>query len=468
MVHQDPGSFRDPASGVLLGDRRVYRYFTCQHAANFTALLETGLLDSFAKSGAVIETKPIGMEDAAELYRMAPEIGLVVEHPRIPFISYVYEWPFEMLKAAAIRHLEILQVAMDKGFILKDATPYNIQFMGPNPLLIDVGSFERYEEGMPWIGYTQFCRTFLNPLLLQSITGVPYQTWMRSSLEGIDPVHLNSLLPLRHKLRKNVFIDVVLQAWFSRRYSSRSSNAPSLKERPIPKGVIMGLVKRLKKSVAGLRRRGKAHSPWLDYEEQCHYESEALQEKDRFIEEALTRARPQMVWDLGCNVGRYSIMAARYAGHVVAMDSDEAAVGVLYERVRDQHSNVLPLVVDLLNPSPSQGWAQMERRGLEERGTADFALCLALVHHLAIGGNVPLTRIAEWLSKITEAGVVEFVPKSDPMVQTLLRTRQDVYGGYTQAAFEEALREHFKIIDVACLPKSGRILYSFALASTRS
>ena len=461
MVHPDPGSFRDPASGVLLGHNQVYRYFTSGHVADFEALVETGLLDSLVGRGAVIETKPVGIEEAPEAYRAAPQVGLVVEHPRLPFISYVYEWPFEMLRAAAIRSLEILQVALEKGLILKDATPYNVQFVGPNPLLIDVGSFERYQEGTPWVGYSQFCRTFLNPLLLQSITGVPFQMWMRGSLEGIDPVHLNSLLPLRHKLRKNVFIDVVLQAWLSRRFSSRSTNAPSLGERPIPKGVITGLVNRLKKSVGGLKRRGKAHSPWLDYEEQCHYEPEALQDKDQFVEEALARARPQMVWDLGCNVGRYSIMAARYASYVVAMDSDEAAIGALYERIRGQHANILPLAVDLLNPSPGQGWAQKERRGLGDRGAANFSLCLALVHHLAISGNVPLERIVEWLSTITEAGVVEFVPKTDPMVQVLLRTRQDVYSGYTQAAFEEALKEHFEITDMACLSKSERVLYLF-------
>lgn len=364
-----------------------------------------------------------------------------------------------MLRAAAIRSLEILQVALNEDFILKDATPYNIQFVGPNPQLIDVGSFERYEEGMPWIGYSQFCRMFLNPLLLQSYTGVPFQMWMRSCLDGIEPTHLSRLLPLRHKLRKSVFIDVVLQAWLSRRYSSRGIKVPSLREQRIPKGVITGLANRLKKSVAGLKRPRVAPSPWLNYEEQCHYEPEALQFKDRFVEDTLARARPRMVWDLGCNVGRYSVMASRCAEYVVAMDSDEAAVGSLYERIRNQHTNVLPLIVDFLNPSPGQGWAQKERQALEDRSVADFALCLALVHHLAIRGNVPLSKIVEWLSTIAEAGVVEFVPKSDPMVQALLRTRQDVYSGYAQAAFEEALREHFEITDVACIPKSERILY---------
>lgn len=468
MVHPDPGSFRDPASGVLLGERQVYRYFSRQLAPEFMALLETGLLNSLVEKGAVIETKPIGMEEAPELYRVATDTGLIVEHPRLPFISYAYEWPLEMLKAAAIRCLEILQAALENGFILKDATPYNVQFVGPNPLLIDVGSFDRYQEGAAWMGYAQFCRTFLNPLLLQSLTGVPFQSWMRSSLEGIDPAHLSNLLPLRHKLRKGVFIDVVLQAWLNRRFSSQSSIKRLPPERRIPKSVITGLVDRLKRNVSGLRRRGQARSPWLEYEEQCPYAPETLQYKDRFVEDALARATPQMLWDLGSNVGRYSIMAARHAQYVVAMDSDEATVGALYERIRGQYTNILPLAVDLLNPSPSQGWSQQERQGLSERGPANFALCLALVHHLAIRGNVPLRKIVGWLSTIADAGVVEFVPKSDPMVQALLRTRQDVFGDYTQVSFEDALSERFQITEVACLPNSERTLYAFALNRTRS
>ncbi|HKZ51442.1 MAG TPA: class I SAM-dependent methyltransferase [Dehalococcoidia bacterium] len=463
MVRVDPGSFRDPAGGVLLYNERVYRYFTRQAAADFTALLETGLLDSLARSGAAVETKPLAAEEAPELYLSAPDVALVVEHPRVPFISYVYEWPFEMLKAAALRHLETMRIALQQGFILKDATPYNIQFIGPSPLLIDVASFERYQEGAPWTGYTQFCRTFLNPLLLQALTGVPFQGWMRSSLEGIEAAHLSPLLSMRRKLRKDVLIDVVLQAWLNRRFSSRGDKVQAVARRPIPRAVVLGLINRLDRAVARLRRPGKSRSPWVHYQDQCpSYEPEALQHKERFVEAALARARPRMVWDLGCNLGWYSIIAARYADYVVAMDGDEAAVGALYERIRDGHANILPLVIDLLNPSPDQGWAHVERRSLAARGPADFVLCLALVHHLAISGNVPLKRIAEWLSTIAEAGVVEFVPKSDPMVQLLLRTRQDVYAEYTQAAFEDALREHFRIAEATPLPNSERVLYALA------
>ena len=458
----DPGSFRDPAGGVILDGDRVYRYFTSQAADDFSALLQVDLLRPLVQSGAVIDTLPVSREQSPQLYLSAPDIALVVEHPRIPFISYPYEWPFEMLRAAAIRHLEILRPALERGFILKDATPYNIQFIGSKPLLIDVASFQRYRDGMPWIAYTQFCRTFLNPLLLQALVGVPFQNWMRSSLEGIDPGELSLLLPTRHKLRRDVFLDIVLQAWLNRRFSSDASALRTTSERPVPKKTITGLIDRLSRAIARLKRPRRARSHWIDYDEQCPYSSEGLQHKERIVEEALAKAKPKMVWDLGCNRGRYSILAAQYADYVVAMDNDEAIAGAVYERTAVQHRNILPLVIDLLNPSPDQGWAQTERQGLIGRGPADFVLCLALVHHLAIAGNVPLKRIIEWLAAITRAGIIEFVPKTDPMVQVLLRTRQDVYSDYTQAAFEAALNEHFQIARATPLRDCERILYEFA------
>jgi SAM-dependent methyltransferase len=458
----DPGSFRDPAGGVILDEDRVYRYFSSQAAADFSTLLRTGLLSSLIQSGAVIDTLPVAREQSPHLYHSAPDVALLVEHPRIPFISYAYEWPFEMLRAATIRHLEVLRAALEVDFVLKDATPYNVQFIGPDPLLIDIASFERYREGMPWMAYTQFCRTFLNPLLLHALAGVPFQYWMRSSLEGIDAAELSSLLPTRHKLRREVLIDVVLQSWLNRRFSSDAGALRTISQRPVPKKTIIGLVDRLARATIRLKRPKKPRSHWIDYDESCPYSDEGLQHKERIVEEALARAKPKMVWDLGCNRGRYSVLAAQYADYVVAMDMDEATVGAVYERIEGHHSNILPLVLDLLNPSPDQGWAQVERRGLLGRGSADFVLGLALVHHLAIGGNVPLKRITEWLAAVARAGVVEFVPKTDPMVQTLVRTRRDDYIDYTQAAFESALKEHFRIARATALPDSERVLYEFA------
>ncbi len=458
-VVRDPGSFRDPDSGVLLAGNRVYRYFSTDAARDFNDLTESGLLASFVESGWVIEGTPIDRSDSPEVYAAAPNAALIVEHPRLPFISYPYEWPFEMLRDAALLQLEITLAALDAGFILKDATPYNFQFFRGKPLLIDAGSFERYEDGAPWMAYTQFCKMFFNPLLMQAFTAVPFQPWLRSSLEGIDSAHLSSVLPLRRKFRRAVFLDVVLQASLNRRQSSpEPSDGRERKLRPIPKAVIVGMLKRLRGAISSLKRRSGGRG-WLDYDAQCpSYTPEAIEFKDRFVDDAVRAAQPQMVWDLGCNIGRYSTIAARHASHVVAIDGHEPTVGALYERA-EAKENVLPLVEDLLNPSPGQGWAHSERQSLESRGPADFALSLALVHHLAIAGNVPLTKIAEWLASVTRAGVVEFIPKADPMVQTLLRNRRDVFGDYSQEAFEAALGRHFQVQESVNIPASQRVLY---------
>ena len=458
-VFRDPGSFRDPDSGILFAGNRVYRHFSADAASVFDDLTQKGLLAAFVESGWVIESTPVDRRDAPDVYAAAPNAALIVEHPRLPFISYPYEWPFEMLRQAALLQLEISLEALDAGFMLKDATPYNFQFVRGKPLLIDLGSFERYEEGAPWMAYTQFCKTFFNPLLMQAFTAMPFQPLLRSSLEGIDAAHLSSVLPLRRKFRRAVFLDVVLQASLNRRQaSSNAADGEERKVRPIPKEVIVGTLKRLRGAISSLKRRGGG-SGWLDYEAQCpSYTPEAIEFKDHFVEDAVRVARPDMVWDLGCNFGRYSTIAGRHAKYVVAIDGDEPTVGAMYERA-EVGDNVLPLVEDLLNPSPGQGWAHSERQSLESRGPADFALGLALVHHLAIAGNVPLTKIADWLSSVTRAGVVEFIPKADPMVQTLLRNRRDVFGDYSQDGFEAALGRHFEIKESVDIPASQRTLY---------
>jgi ribosomal protein L11 methylase PrmA len=464
-ILRDPGSFRDPDSGVLLAEDRVYRYFSAEAANDFNALADSGLLQSLVASGRVIESTPVQRGDASEAYAAAGENAeLIVQHPRLPFISYPYEWPFEMLKAAALTQLDLTEELLKNGFMLKDATPYNFQFMGGRPLLIDAGSFERYEEGSPWMAYSQFCRTFLNPLLLQAFKGVPFQGWLRSSLEGIDPALLSGILPLRRKFRRAVFLDVVMQARLSKGQKPQEKpptddeDRAKQKPRKVHKEVIVGSIKRLRGAIEVLKRPGGG-STWLDYEAECpSYSAEAIEFKDRFVEQAAEDARPRIAWDLGANTGRYSEIIARHADYVVATDFDEPAVGAMYERVRDRE-DILPLVQDLLNPSPAQGWAHSERQSLEARGPADFATALALVHHLAIGGNVPLERFAAWLATVARAAVVEFVPKEDPMVKKLLQFRRDVFSDYSQAGFEAALGAHFEIKETVRIPDSHRLLY---------
>ncbi|MEX2245406.1 MAG: class I SAM-dependent methyltransferase [Dehalococcoidia bacterium] len=456
----EPGSFRDPAGGVVLQGGRVFRYFSGTAGTEFLRLLDAPWFGELIRAGGVVESWPLARAQAPALYALAPEITAVVEHPRIPFVSYAYEWPFQMLRAAALHQLEVTSRALANGHMVKDATPYNVQFTGTRPVFLDAGSFERHTAGEGWRAYAQFCRMFLNPLYLQAYGGIAFQPWLRSSLEGIDTDTVRGLLPLRAKLRWAVFMDVVLQSVLNRRFAKNERALRSLANRTIPDDVVRGMLARMTRTVERTRR-GRGSSAWVDYEQtKAHYSAEADAYKEAYVRRTMERDRPGTVLDLGCNTGQFSLIAAGLADHVVAVDSDEASVDALFLRARASHPNILPLVMDLTNPSPDQGWAQAERRGFAQRAEADLALCLALIHHVAISGNVPFGRFVDWLASVARTAIVEFVPKSDPMVERLLFTRKDVYAGYTQKHFEAALAGRFTIVERSALPAGGRVLYT--------
>lgn len=458
-IRVDTGSFRDPSGGVIHLDGEIYRYFNGPGASDFSQLSATDFFTDLVASGQLIESCPVSRKEAAEIYAQMKDAELVIRHPRIPFISYPYEWSFEMLKVAAECHLDIARRAFEAGYLIKDATPFNIQFVGHRPVFIDVASIEPYQDGAHWTAYAQFCQMFLNPLRLQELTGVAFQPWLRGSLEGIDVDQLRRLLPLRSKFRKDVFLDVVLQHWFNRAFAANEQAVRSLAQRPVPSSSVAKLLKRMANQTKVLKRP-KSRSMWSDYEaNRSHYSARGQQFKEDFVRSTLQTQRAKTVWDLGCNRGQFSLIAAEAADYVIAMDADEASVAALYERIRGKVDNLLPLVIDLLNPSPALGWAGEERQSLAARGRPDSFLCLALIHHLSITGNVPLGMVARWLSSIAGAGIVEFVPKDDPMVQRLLITRRDVYHSYSQGDFEANIERHFQINQRAPIPDSGRTLY---------
>ncbi len=450
-----PASFRDPDGRVMLREGRIFRIFTPEGARRFEAFEKTGLPSRFTAEGRLIATEPCDVP---------PPLpgGRVVEHPRIPFVSHAYEWTFGMLREAGLLQLDLALESLEAGYGLKDATPYNVQFLGTRPVHIDVASFEELPDGSPWIPYSQFCRLILNPLLLTALTGTPFHPWMRGRLDGIAPEELSSLLPWTAKLRRGVFSDVALQGWLNRKLASGSlALSDATKSLRVSRDRVRGILRRLKRTLEGLRLR-KVDTLWTRYEQACSIDDQALAFKDRFVERALEAAAPGMVWDLGANQGRYSVMAARRARAVVAFERDPETAELLYRRGRrDGGGKILPLVMDLLDPSPGQGWEGRERQGLADRGRADFVLCLALVHHLAIGGGLPLPRFLDWLKGAGDRGVVEFVPKDDPQCRDLLRWRKDVFPGYTVDGFEAELARRFSVVERAVLPGTSRILYAY-------
>jgi len=460
--HQaDPASFRDPSSSIIWIDERVWRYFDARAAAGFEALAASGVLKHLIEKGWVIPYTELGQAELNWVKSIIPHAESVIEHPVIPFVSYGYEWTFNMLKDAALLLLNVLEGLLEAGFVLKDGGSGNVQFIDGKPTFIDTGSIEPYGEGQVWAGYTQFCHTFLNPLLLQAAIGIPFQPWLRGSPAGIAPDVLYRLLSWPARFRRGAFVHVTLQTWLNKFFASAKGTGLSrMGKTPLNRRALIRQTRSLRKTIERLRTK-KTRSQWVTYDSAESYSTEAGKAKMAFVEAKLASLAPGVVFDCGCNIGKYSFGAARYARLVVAMDFDPEAVDVLYLRSRGKYPNILPLVIDITNPSPDQGWAQAEHRGLQKRGPADLVLWLALTHHLGLSFSIPLEQQVAWMAGLAHNAIIEFVPASDPRAQTLVKWHVDpeVHYRYTRQILEEALRQYFTSFESLSLPNSERILY---------
>ncbi len=446
-------SFRDPSGFLFFRDGVLYRQINWSYRRHHERLLESGLYDALVGDGLLISHR-----DAAADLALTAEAYRVIRPEPVGFVSYPYEWCFSQLRDAALTTLRIQRQALAHGMILKDASAYNIQYDEGRPVHIDTLSFEEYQKDTPWVAYRQFCEHFLGPLLLMSQVDIHLGRLLATYLDGVPLALASRLLPRRTWLRFSRLLHIHLHAWLVKRYGRRSIRGSHL-DRSVSRRSLDGLVGSLETAVDGLDWRPTG-THWADYPSEHGYSDEALAEKKRLTERMLGRIEPKVVWDLGSNVGVYSRLAASMGAKVIAIDSDPAATELNYREVkrRDERS-ILPLLVDLRNPSPGLGWAGRERSSLESRGPAQVVLALALVHHLAIGGNVPLPRIADWLARVARHLIIEFVPKADPQTQRLLTSRQDVFAKYTQPEFEREFERRFRVVATEPITGTQRTLY---------
>lgn len=456
-VYRDTGSFRDPSGTVIVTADRVFRTIMPFAAADYESTRRTGVVEDLIGRGLVVDERPVSKD---VLGALATRASYVVEHPKLPFISYPYEWCFYALKDAALLHLDVHLRCLERGVTLSDASAFNIQFRGASPMFIDTLSFRPYRDGEIWAAHRQFCDQFLNPLILRSLLGIPHNAWYRGSMEGIPVEHLAKALPFRAKLSWNVVKHVLLHSLFENT-STQERPASEISRIRLPLAAFRSILTGLRDWVARLEPKG-GKTVWRDYAEVNSYSSSEAQAKARFVGEFAAATRPAMLWDLGCNTGEYSKAALQAGAQLsIGFDFDTGALDRAYLRAKAERLALLPLHLDATNPSPSQGWAQHERKGMQERGPADAVLALAFVHHLAIAKNVPLEFVVDWIVGLARAGVIEFVQKEDPMVRELLRLRQDIFADYSEETFENALRSRARIHRIEQVSAAGRKLYWF-------
>jgi ribosomal protein L11 methylase PrmA len=452
-----PGSFRDPSGYVYFRDGEIYRQVNRSYQEDYDRLVDSGLCQKLVGGGLLIPHVEVGIEYAA-----GERAYQVIKPQQIPFISYPYEWCFSELKDAALLTLEIQQRAFDSGMSLKDCSAYNVQFAGGKPVFIDTLSFERYREGQPWVAYRQFCQHFLAPLALMSYVDIRLHRLLRVYLDGIPLDLASQLLPRRTQLNFGLLSHIHLHAKAQERYSDSSVSSTT---RQVGRTSFLGLIDSLRSTVSKLSWQAGG-TEWHDYYDRTNYSSAAFDRKQQIVADMLDRITPtpQSVWDLGANEGLFSRIASNKGIRTTSFDIDPAAVETNYLQNRKaEQGDLLPLVLDLTNPSPGIGWANQERMSLIERGPVDTAMALALIHHLAISNNLPFSKIADFLSKICHTLIIEFVPKSDSQVQRLLSSREDIFSEYDQATFEVEFGKFFSIERREPIRETERTLYLMEL-----
>ncbi|MCL2842526.1 MAG: class I SAM-dependent methyltransferase [Oscillospiraceae bacterium] len=455
MSEREASSFRDPSGFVFRQDGKIYRQINHVYREQYTQLMDSGLYKE------LIQHRLMVPHEEADIPCLNDAGALVIRPKEIPFISYPYEWCFGQYKQAALTTLRIHLRALNHGMILKDANAYNIQFLNGYAVLVDTLSFEPYQEGMPWIGYGQFCRHFLAPLLLMAKVDVRLSKLMLAHIDGI-PLDLADSI-LRGKLGTFGYGHIRLHARTIARHSEdgKEQANPTGKMASVSKRNITAMAQSMLHFIEKLNPK-QTVTEWGDYYSRTNYSEDGTKAKEEFVTAYLDQIDTcKAVWDFGANDGRYSKLAISKGAHVVAFDIDHTAVERNFMQVSKTHQPMLPLLLDLATPSPSIGFANLERGSIDQRQTPDAILMLAVIHHLAISNNLPLDQIARWLSSLGKHLIIEFVPKEDSQVQILLRTRTDIFPDYTEPCFEAAFEQYFTRLEKREIPGSKRSLYLF-------
>ncbi len=451
-------SFRDPSGFVFRSGPRILRQINEPYRDNYRMLMESGL------HGFLVDRRLIVSHREVDGIPFPGPGGFkMIEPELVRYISYPYEWCFSQLKDAALLTLEIQKAALKHDMSLKDASAYNIQFVGSRPVFIDTLSFEKFNNG-PWVAYKQFCQHFLAPLALASKTDQRLTQLSKVFMDGI-PLDLTArLLPVSTKLRLGLLMHIHMHAKSQKKYADEGRDQDSGSKIAAIRFTTfkaIALIDQLISTVSKLEWK-LADTEWGNYYSDTNYKDDSMRQKALIIKEFFTRLPDDIetIQDLGANDGKFGREIAEFGTQVVCHDIDETAVEKNYLAAKSAgDEKILPLVQNLVSPSPAIGWANSERESLAQRGPLDLSMALALIHHIAISNNVPLGQIAGYFASLSRYLIVEFVPKTDSQVRRLLATREDIFPDYSVDGFEKEFRRFFEIRAKKSISGSHRILY---------
>jgi len=445
-----PSSYRDHSGFVFEKDGVIYRQVNQVFKNDFEKFIQSGCYEKLANKDFVVKHQQLNTNLTG-----SPDWFTTLAPEKISYITYPYEWSFDMLKDAALLTLSLVKEGLPSGLILKDATPFNIQWQKGKPVLIDTLSFEIYDPSQPWIAYRQFCECFLAPLILMHHSGEPLQKMLMIYPDGIPLRLVKKLLPWKTKFSLHSYLHIHLHAKIAERNPGTAKKNTAFTETK-----LKNLVTSLEILVNSLQWKGRK-TTWEDYYREASGREGYLEKKKEIIKKWLSETGPyRSILDLGGNTGEFS--KDLISGHpsILVADFDHSAINNLYKSCKKNKStHILPLVFDVANPSPAIGVNNEEREIFQKRIHTDIVFALALIHHLAIGKNIPFTSIAKFLSQISNSLLIEFVPKTDEKVEVMLALKKDIYSNYTEDFFEKDFQQYYSIKKKEEIGNTGRKLY---------
>lgn len=453
----EKGSFRDPSGNIFYKNNRVFRKINKSGEERLKFLLNDNLLKDCIENNFLINSWMVDND----LNRKEDKINYLLEHEKVPYISYPYEWSFSQLKAAALHHLEFQIFLLKKNATLIDSSAYNIQFIGSKPIFIDALSIKKYEDGEYWYGHKQFCENFLNPLLLSSKKGIKFNNWFRGNLEGIETSEINNVLSFFDKMSYNIFVQVYLLNKLDQNSKKNKNLLVKKKSNKFPKKNFIAMLTQLKKFINNLKNK-KEVTLWQDYSINNSYKNDEEKIKRECVKNFCKENKFYKFLDLGCNNGVYSeISLKNKVNYTVGLDYDLNAVENAFNFSVKNKLNFLPLYFDGSNPSPNMGWYEKERKSFINRAEFDGLIALAFEHHLTIAKNIPLKDVVEWIVSLAPKGLIEFVPKNDDTVKKMIELKGDIFPNYSEENFRIFLQNKCEIIKTTKISGSGRIIYEY-------
>lgn len=467
-------SFRDPDGAVTCFGDRVIRRVAAQRAFDLRELLQLRSVQGMISARRLINSRELALREEEDLEPRARAIfdsfgagGLLLEHDRVWFPSYPAEWPAEMLYAAGHLTIDLAEAILEEGYGLKDATPHNVLFRGPNPVFIDILSFDRRAPAdATWLPYAQFMRMFVLPLLLHREFGAKTGELLAVRTHGVEPEEVYARCSRTQRLLPRFLGSVTIPTWLakhcSRQPAKQKANGGQVdqeKARFILAAHLRGLRRTLQKVEP---RSDLGKSIWSSYSSTSSYSAAELEQKLQCVGRWLKDCNAKTVLDLGCNSGSFSAIAAELGAQVVAVDADPVVVGRLWRQASREKLDILPLVVNIASPTPRTGWRNSECPSFLDRATGRFdtVMMLALIHHLLITERIPLAELFDLAADLTtENLIIEYIDPADPLFQALLRGRDALHATFGTELFETTCQKRFTILQKQPVKGSLRTLY---------